>query len=84
MTIGKKQARLLLAELKEARRSATLETASFEWPGETVSTGGSFAGDEDGIEAPTEYIRRKTKSYRESWIIGPLDRVIEELERAAK
>lgn len=84
MSIGKKQARLLLAELKEARRAATLERASFEWTGETVSTVGSFRGDTDGIETPTNYIRRKTKSYRESWIIGPLDRVIEELERVAE
>lgn len=84
MPIGKKQARLLLAELKEARRAATLETASFEFTGETVSTAGSFAGDEDGIETPTNYIRRKTRCYRKSWIIGPLDRVIEELEKAAK
>ena len=84
MPIGKKQARLLLAKLKEARRAATLERASFERTGETVSTGGSFRGDEDGIETPTNYIRRKTRIYRESWIIGPLDRVIEELERAAE
>lgn len=84
MPIGKKQARLLLAELKEARRAATLESASFEWDGETVTTRGSFASDEDGIETPTNYIRRKTRLYRESWLIGPLDRVIEELEKAAQ
>ena len=83
MPIGKKQARLLLAELKEARRAATLERASFGWTGETVSTNNSFRNGEDGVETPTNYIRRKTRSYRESWIIGPLDRVIEELERAA-
>ena len=84
MPIGKKQARLLLAELKEARRAATLERASFEFTGETVRTNGSFAGDEDGAETPTNYIKRKTRLYRQSWIIEPLDRVIEELERVAK
>ena len=84
MSIGKKQARLLLAELKEARRAATLERASFGWTGETVSTNNSFRNEEDGLEKPTDYIRRKTRIYRESWIIGPLDRVIEELERAAE
>ena len=84
MSIGKKQARLLLAQLKEVRRAATLERASFEWTGETVRTNNSFANKEDGIETPTNYIRRKTRSHRESWIIGPLDRVIEELERAAE
>ena len=84
MSIGKKQARLLLAELKEARRAATLERASFGWTGETVSTNYSFRNEEDGLEKPTFYIRRKTRRYRESWIIGPLDRVIEELERAAE
>ena len=89
MPIGKKQARSLLAELKEARRAATLEGASFErasfdFTGETVRTNGSFAGDEDGAETPTNYIKRKTRIYRQSWIIEPLDRVIEELERVAK
>lgn len=83
MPIGKKKARELLAEAKEARRAATMQNMSVGWPGETLSKVGTFAGDEDGITTPDEYIRSKTRLYRESWIIGPLDRIIAELEKAA-
>ena len=82
MPIGKKKARELLAEAKEARRAATMQTMSVGWPGETVSKSGTFANDEDGTTTPDEYIRDKTRLYRESWIIGPLDRIIAELEKA--
>ena len=82
MTIGKKKARELLAEAKEARRAATMQTMSVGWLGETVSQAGTFAGDEDGVTTPDEYIRDKTRLYRESLIIGPLDRIIAELEKA--
>lgn len=84
MPIGKKQARELLAEAKEARRAATMENACFEWPGETIIASGTFAGDKDGPVSPNDYIKGKTLRFRESWIIGPLDRIIEELEKAAK
>jgi hypothetical protein len=84
MPIGKKKARELLAEAKEARRAATMQKMSVGWPGETISKAGTFAGFEDGVTTPDEYIREKTRLFRESWIIGPLDRIIAELERASK
>lgn len=84
MNIGKKKARELLALAKEARRAATMERASFGWPGETVSIAGSFAGNSQDRQTPDDYIKEKTHSYRESWIIGPLDEIIAELEKAAK
>jgi hypothetical protein len=84
MPIGKKQARELLAEAKEARRAATMERMSVAWPGAKITVSGSFAGDGDGEMNPDDYIRETTRLYRESWIIGPLDRIIEELEKAAK
>lgn len=84
MSIGKKKAREMLSLIKEARRAATMERMSVGWPGEMVSVSGTFAGDNDGVTTPDEYIREKTKSYRQSWIIGPLDEIIAELEKAAK
>lgn len=81
MPIGKKKARELLSIAKEARRAATMERMSVEWTGETVTTNNSFLNDEDGIETPSNYIRRKTRLYRESWIINPLDEIIAELEK---
>lgn len=84
MTIGKKKARELLAEAKEARRAATMEKMGIGWPGETVTITGSVMGRDDRTTTPDEYIKEKTRLYRQSWIIGPLDRIIEELERVAK
>lgn len=81
MAIGKKKLRLLLAELRQARRRATMERMSVaSSPKETVS----ISGDHDGTFHTDEFIRDRTFRYRESWIIGPLDRVIAELEVAAK
>lgn len=84
MPIGKKKARELLSIAKEARRAATMENMSVSWPGETVTVSGSVMNDndKDGEFQTDDFIRRKTRLYRQSWIISPLDEIIAELEKA--
>lgn len=84
MPIGKKQARKMLSIAKEARRSATMKTMSVAFPGETVSVSGSLTGDDDGIFWTDDFIRARTRIYRQNWIISPLDEIIAILEEAAK
>lgn len=66
--LGKRRLNRLLKELKELRRISTMESANFD------------------IYNPetTEFIKEKTKLYRESYLISPLDRLIEEFEELAE
>lgn len=84
MPIGKKEARKLLSIAKEARRSATMENMSVASRGETVSVSNSLTGDKDGIFHTDDFIRDRTRIYRQSWIIEPLDEIIAALEDASK
>lgn len=77
--ISKKQ----LAKLEMVAKAATLQTMSVAFPGETVSVAGSLTGDEDGVFKTDDFIRDRTRIYRESWIIGPLREVIDELNGKA-
>ncbi len=61
-SMPKKEREMLLSELKELRRVATMETANF------------------GSQGSTENIKRQTKVWRGSWLIAPLDRLIERYE----
>ena len=59
----------LLAELKDIRRTATMEHASF------------FAVDPSESNKMNN-LREVTRIWRESWLIGPLDRLIARYEDA--
>lgn len=66
--LGKKRLNRLIDKLKELRRISTMETANFD------------------IFNPqtTIFIKETTRLYRESWLIEPLDRLIEEFEKLAE
>lgn len=72
--LGKKKAKIILRKLREVRKTATMESASFylqKEPGDWLKMGN---------ETDTELIREATKLWRQSWILHPLREVIEELE----
>lgn len=73
--ISKKQVR----ELREIMRAAEMRSMSVAFPGETVSVTGSFAGEHDGVFKTDDFVRERTKGYRETWIVGPLRDLLEEL-----
>lgn len=72
--LGIKKARIILRKLREVRKTATMESASFYLPKEK----------EDwlkmGNDADTEKIREATRLWRQSWILHPLNEVIKDLE----
>lgn len=76
----------VLKDLRMARAAATMENAGFH------DMGGSMLArfSNDGVTMrtmpveETEYIRERTKLYRESWIIGMIDAAIAEIEREPK
>lgn len=69
-----------LAKLKEVARIATMETAGFGFDQETF-----FAPLESFREhvktTPNEFIKTRTKQWREAWLVEPLNDLIQEIER---
>lgn len=61
--------------LEEARKAATMEDASFGFPNDNVKATAHFEEDFDGH--PDKYIKDKTRLYRQTWIIGRIDQVID-------
>lgn len=59
----------LLKYVQDARETATMENASF--------CDGSPLDEEDEPQKPqesvTDFIRRRTKTWRNSWLVGPLE-----------
>ena len=72
MRLGKKITRRILARLEEARRSATMENADFDSFNGTAKNLGLPVG----VNSFTELVKRETRTYRQSWIIDPIDEVI--------
>lgn len=73
----KKQDRIprkILDALKEARKAATMEDASFGFPHDTVTA--DLHMQNPVTMHPDAFIKGETELYRQSWIISPLDRVI--------
>jgi hypothetical protein len=78
----------LANQMKEIRLAAALNGASFDGLFEPT-----FIAVKDkvlcnthgdgGDTAVTDFIRERTRLYRDSWIVGPLDVAIAELERLA-
>lgn len=63
----------ILKLLKEARESATLKGASFDWPDSKMTAtcrSGNFKG------RPDEFIKERVRIHHQTWIIGRLDRAI--------
>lgn len=63
--LGRKDADDLRVILQDALRSARMEDANFD--------------DVGGVKKETEYIKEKTRLYRQSWIISPIERVLDRL-----
>ena len=71
----------VLSELREVRRMLTMETMSV---GEIFDVNGppKFADGRAVTEKNvSDFIRERTRLWRESWVLGPLDDVIARLER---
>jgi hypothetical protein len=73
--LPKKELRFLIQRLSEVVQIATMNSANFDCNSCDPPT--SFDS-----EHPTEYIRQKTKLWRETWIIEPLRTLIERYEEA--
>lgn len=65
--------RALLATLRQVVTDAKMGNASFS----QLTSKGPFPTTEAEV---TEFIKQRTRLYRESWIIGPLEELISELE----
>lgn len=67
-------------ELREAARTATMETAGFGFPNEYVQRvskrpDGTFVPYGEPVHV-TAFIVEETRLWRESWVLGPLRRLI--------
>lgn len=65
----------IISALLEARSAANMEKASFGFPNDTVTVN-QHAQAEQTLH-PTDYIKKRTKLYRQSWIISRIDEVLE-------
>lgn len=72
--ITKKLKEEILREVRDAIRAATMEGAGFNALGDSEY---HLPKDEEEVNA---FIKNRTKLYRQSWIIGPLERVVKHLE----
>lgn len=73
--ITKKQ----LAELKRIAGTATMSHASFGFDQEKVKGALDTFGPE-GEHTPDEYIKARTRIWRESWIVGPINEIVAAIE----
>ena len=74
----------ILKQLRDARTAATMETMVIGFQHERIEIKATHFPDkgmEDGtLHHPTDYVKKVTENYRRSWIINPLDSVIELLD----
>ena len=68
-----------LAELREIARTATMKTASFCFPSEVVLAAREIFGPFENLTVD-ELIKARTKVWRDSWIVDPLEDLIARLE----
>lgn len=75
--------------LEDALSSAKMENASFGFDIdrikiENVHFGDDTTGRVGDVMHPTEYIKRRTKNYRNSWLVGPIEEAIRLVEQNAE
>lgn len=68
-----------LAELREIARTATMKTAGFGFPEEKIEAARESFGPFETLTVD-ELIKARTKLWRESWIVDPLERLIAGIE----
>lgn len=73
--ITKKQ----LAELRRIAATATMNDASFGFPTERVTGAFDTHGKPVSV-TPDEYIKARTRIWRQSWIVGPLNEICNAIE----
>jgi len=71
----------IIKKLKEAKRAATLENASFGFPNDRIEIKKVHFGDNDkgrvgDVIHPTEYIRNITRLHHKTWIINPINEAV--------
>lgn len=66
----------IIEKLLEARKAATLENASFGWPNDEVTALHRQEGKVMNMH-PTDYIKDRVRLHHQSWIIHPIDVVLE-------
>ena len=68
----------VIATLRQLRGLATFTTAAFGMPDETVVGRPSASMMSKPVEVPTdEFIKERTRIFRETWMIPELDKLIE-------
>lgn len=72
-----------LAELREIARHATMKTAGFGFPEEKIDAARESFGPYERLTVD-ELIKARTKLWRESWIVDPLERLIAGIEAKGK
>jgi len=72
--IGKKKMRRIVSELKEIKRVATMKTASFS----SIASIGDFPSKEKDVDS---FIKERTRLWRRSWLVDPLQKIIEDLSK---
>ena len=68
-----------LAELREIARTATMKTASFSFPEELIDAPRETFGPFERLTVD-DLIKARTKVWRDSWIVDPLEDLIARLE----
>ena len=68
-----------LAELREIARHATMKTAGFGFPEEKIDAARDTFGPFERLTVD-ELIKARTKIWRDSWIVSPLEDLIAKLE----
>lgn len=68
-----------LNRLREIARTATMETAGFDFPHEKVSAPRETFGPVEEMRID-DLIKTRTKIWRDSWIVNPLREMIERIE----
>lgn len=79
----KQEREALITELKELLVIAKMERANFDhYPAEEVVA--NFIKGEPNPTTVTDFIKERTELWRKSWLIGPLEALIERYETGEK
>ena len=78
----------IIKQLEEARDAAKLTTASFGFPDDRIEIKSvHFGGDDKGrvgdVMHPDEYVKKIVRLHHATWVIGPINRAIELIEKNA-